>query len=123
MNHNLLTPSFTRSDQRGTLTEVLNDGHWESLLTGSMTPGAVMGNHYHNETLVFFFLVQGVAAVRTVNVATQARDSFMLTSGQGVILHTGESHVIEFVQPSDFIMLKSLRYDPANPDTFHYPVD
>jgi quercetin dioxygenase-like cupin family protein len=123
MPHEVLKASFTRTDARGTLTEVLNDGHWESLLTGSMSPGAVMGNHYHRETQVFFYLVSGAANIRTIDVETGVRDAVALGTGEGVLLHTGESHAIVFAEPSDFIMLKSRRYDPANPDTFPFVVE
>jgi quercetin dioxygenase-like cupin family protein len=123
MTHDVLNASFTRTDARGTLTEVLNEGHWESLLTGSMNPGAVMGNHYHRETKVFFYLLRGAANIRTIDVETNARDAFALAAGEGVMLHTGESHAIVFTELSDFIMLKSRRYDPANPDTIHFPVE
>ncbi|MEO8391623.1 MAG: hypothetical protein ABI700_01395 [Chloroflexota bacterium] len=123
MTHTILKPSFTRTDARGTLSEILNDGHWEALLMGSMTPGAVMGDHYHRETLVFFYLLRGSVAIRTIHIETGERDSFALTTGEGVMLHTDESHAIHFVETSDYLMMKSLRYDPANPDTFPFIVD
>ena len=101
----------------------MNDGHWEVLLTGAMNSGAVLGDHYHKETLVFFFLTRGAAHIKTIDVETKDRDAFDLRSGEGVLLHTGESHAIRFTEPSDFIMLKSRRYDPANPDTFEFVVE
>lgn len=123
MAHDVLKPSFTRTDGRGTFTEVLNDGRWEVLLTGTMNSDAVLGDHYHKETTVFFFLTRGRAHIKTVHVDTKAREEFDLRSGEGVCLRTGESHAIHFTEPSDFIMLKSKRYDPANPDTFEFVVD
>jgi hypothetical protein len=45
-----------------------------------------------------------------------------LRAGQGVILNTNESHAIRFIEESDFVMLKSLRYNPADPDTYQFPV-
>jgi quercetin dioxygenase-like cupin family protein len=123
MAHEIIKPTFSRSDTRGVLTEVLNGGHWESLLNGSMNPGAVMGNHYHQQTVVFFYLTSGAATVKTVHVETGVRDEFRLNAEEGVLLHPNESHAIRFDEPSGFIMLKSVQYDPQNPDTFHYPVD
>lgn len=118
MSHEILKPSFVRTDNRGTLTEVLNDHHWESLLTGEMNPGAVMGDHYHKLTDVFFYMIRGEVEIKTVHVETGIRDQFSLKDGEGVLLHTNESHAITFLAPSQFIMLKSKRYDPANPDTY-----
>lgn len=123
MTHDVIKPSFTRTDGRGTFTEILNEGHWEVLLNGTMSSGVVLGNHYHKETLVFFFITRGAAHVKTIDVETKARDAFDLHSGEGVLLHTGESHAIHFTESSDFVMLKSKRYDPTNPDTFEFVVD
>lgn len=123
MAHDIIKPSFVRTDERGTLTEVLNSGHWESILTGTMKPGAIMGNHYHKETLIFFYLTQGEISVKTVHVETGARDAFELHDGEGVILHTDESHAITFLVESSFMLLKSKQYDPQNRDTYDFPVE
>lgn len=122
MAHTIITPSFQRNDARGLFQEVLNDGRWESIISGRMNPGAVLGNHYHKRTLVFFFLLSGAADVRTIHVETGARDAFSLGANQGVTLHTDESHAITFTETGDFLLLKSMKYDPADPDTYHYPV-
>jgi quercetin dioxygenase-like cupin family protein len=123
MAHQVLKPSFVRHDARGLFVEVLNGGHWEALLTGSMNPGAVLGHHYHKETLVFFYLLSGMVHIRTLSVNTGERDAIELRSGEGIMLHTNESHAIHFSEPSNYIMLKSKQYDPANPDTFEMRVD
>ncbi|MGB6064390.1 MAG: hypothetical protein WBG50_06255 [Desulfomonilaceae bacterium] len=122
MEHAILNPSFERIDDRGIFREVLNDGRWEALICGRMKPDAVMGNHYHKRTVIFFCLTMGSAKITTIHVETGEKDAFLLKSGQGVILNTNESHAIRFVEESDFVMLKSLRYDPADPDTYQYPV-
>lgn len=123
MSHTILPPSFDRVDDRGTFQEVLNGGHWEALIRGRMNPDAVMGNHYHKKTLIFFYLTSGAVNIKTVHVETGTRDEFQLQTGQGVMLQTHESHVIRFLEESEFIMLKSLRYDAGDPDTFSFPVE
>jgi quercetin dioxygenase-like cupin family protein len=123
MAHEVIKPSFTRTDARGAFIEVLNEGQWEALLTGTMNPGAVLGNHYHKQTTIFFFLIRGGVHIKTIEVETKARDAFDLHSGEGVLLHPEESHAIHFNEPSEFIILKSKRYDPADPDTFEYIVN
>jgi quercetin dioxygenase-like cupin family protein len=122
MAHEILTPSFERKDDRGTFQEVLNDGSWEALICGRMNPDAVLGNHYHKKTVIFFYLASGSARITTIHVEKEDKDVFFLKSGQGVILSTNESHAIRFIEESDFVMLKSLRYDPADPDTYPFPV-
>jgi hypothetical protein len=122
MGHEILTPCFERTDDRGIFREVLNDGNWEALICGRMNPDAVVGNHYHKKTLIFFYLSSGSVRITTVNMETGAKDVFLLKSGQGVILTINESHAIRFLEESDFIMLKSLRYDAADPDTYLFPI-
>jgi quercetin dioxygenase-like cupin family protein len=122
MGHEILTPSFERTDDRGIFREVLNDGNWEALISGRMNPDAVIGNHYHKKTVIFLYLTSGSVRITTIHVETEDRDVFLLKSGQGVILTVNESHAIRFLEESDFVMLKSLRYDAADPDTYPYPV-
>jgi mannose-6-phosphate isomerase-like protein (cupin superfamily) len=123
MRHEILTPSFERSDDRGIFREVLNDGSWEALICGRMNPDAVLGNHYHKQTVIFFYIARGLARVTTVHVETKDKDDFFLRSDQGVFLNINESHAIRFMEESDFVMLKSLRYDPADPDTYDFHVE
>jgi hypothetical protein len=118
----ILKPTFERADERGILREVLNEGTWESVLCGTMTPGAIMGNHYHKQTLVFYFLTRGCAQVRTLHTQTGERSEFLLRANEGVLLKPDESHAITYLEESDFLLLKSRRYDPADADTYPFPV-
>jgi hypothetical protein len=122
VGHRVVTPGFERRDARGVFREVLNGFGAQTLVTGTMRDGAVMGNHYHRKTRVFFFLSRGGASVRTVHVETGARDEFRLGANEGVFLEPHESHAIRFDAESDFVMLKSLPYDPEDPDTYEHPV-
>ena len=122
MDKQILKPSFRRTDERGTFLEVLNDGHWESLICGQMHGGAVMGNHYHRKTEIFFFLTKGSARIDVIHVETGKHRRLSLEANHGVLFKTFESHAIHFLEESEFIMLKSLRYNPGDPDTFQHPV-
>jgi dTDP-4-dehydrorhamnose 3,5-epimerase-like enzyme len=122
MSHEILSPGFERTDERGLFQEVLNDGQWEALLCGSMNANAVIGNHYHKKTVIFIYLTRGSARISTINVETSERDEFSLTANQGVLLHVNESHAINFLEDSEFVMLKSMHYDPNDPDTYPFPV-
>jgi dTDP-4-dehydrorhamnose 3,5-epimerase-like enzyme len=117
------TPAFVRQDDRGQLTEIINEGHWRAVLTGKMKRGAVMGNHYHKKTLVYFHLLTGHAVVRTVHVSTGRRDEVGLAAGTGITLKTFESHAICFLEPSTFLLLKSEPYNPDDADTYPHQVD
>ena len=122
MPHQILHPTFERRDDRGLFSEIVNGFSFAAASRGRMRAGAVMGNHFHKKTRICFFLVSGRAAVKTVDVATGATDTFQLSEGEGVYLEPGESHAIRYQSDSEFVMLKSLAYDPKEPDTFPFPV-
>jgi mannose-6-phosphate isomerase-like protein (cupin superfamily) len=114
--------AFERRDERGTLMEVRNRGPWEAVLTGVMKAGAVMGNHYHRRTRVYFFLIAGRALVDVVRVPDGKVESLALPAGHGVLLDPFESHAIRFQEESRYILLKDTPYDPKDPDTFSHPI-
>jgi dTDP-4-dehydrorhamnose 3,5-epimerase-like enzyme len=122
MKHEVHGPRFERRDSRGIFREILSGFPAGTVACGNMGAGAVMGNHYHRRTRVFFYLLSGRAGVRTVDIETGAADKFLLAENQGVLLEPGESHAIRFLVDSEFLMMKSLPYDPQDPDTFAHPV-
>ena len=115
-------PSFTRVDARGTLHELMNAGTWKSVLYGRMKRHAIMGNHYHKQTDVLFFLARGRAEVLCVNPRTGRRRRATLNHLEGILLPAWTAHAIRFAASSAFVILKSRRYDQKRPDTFPYPV-
>ena len=122
MTHEILGPRFERRDDRGVFLEILNGFPAGTVVCGRMNAGALMGNHFHRRTRVFFYVLAGAADVGTVNVETGAKEKFQLGENQGVFFETGESHAIRFREDSEFLMLKSLPYDPEDPDTVEFPV-
>jgi quercetin dioxygenase-like cupin family protein len=122
VRHTVVAPAFSRKDERGLFTEIIAGFSAKALLSGRMKAGAVMGNHYHEKTRIFFYVEDGAVEIRTVDVATGGRDRFTLRAGQGVVLEPGESHAISFAVESSWLMLKSEPHDPDNPDTVPHPV-
>jgi mannose-6-phosphate isomerase-like protein (cupin superfamily) len=118
----IVEPVFERQDARGTFQEIIRGQEWRTVIVGHMHAGSEMGHHYHLETLIFFYLTNGTAQVTIENVETRERQQLELHVGQGVLIPPGHSHVIHYLQESDFLLLKSLSYDPENPDTTPYHV-
>ena len=118
----LLNPTFIRRDKRGDFFEMLNGSNWENLSYGKMKKGAVIGNHYHKKTYVFFFILSGSATVVTLNVKTSAGDSFTLSDNEGIWFEPYVTHAVVFKKESMFLMGKSIAYDKDNPDTYEYMV-
>ena len=122
MDHVAVDPTFSRQDERGRFMEIVNRGPWETVITGQMNPGAVLGNHYHARTDMFFFLTHGQCRVDLISVKTGRQRGLDLDAGQGVHLPRFHSHAIRFEEDSTFILLKSVAYDPQDPDMYEYPV-
>ena len=123
MPHAIVIPGFERRDDRGVFREVANGFDARPLICGETKAEAVLGNHFHRRTRVFFYLAHGEAQVRTVHVETGEKDLFSLRENQGVFFEVNESHAVRFLRDGEFVMLKSLAYDPADPDTFTHPVE
>ncbi|MFH0959096.1 MAG: cupin domain-containing protein [Pseudomonadota bacterium] len=122
MAHEIIPSGFERKDERGLFREIINHGEWKAVNWAKMNPGSTLGDHYHVKTIMFFYVINGSANVRIVNVNTGSRDEFQLKPGQGVFFHPMESHIISFAEESEVLMLKSEPFDPAAPDIVHYPV-
>jgi quercetin dioxygenase-like cupin family protein len=116
-------PVFVRKDARGTFEELLNTGRWESLIMGRMNKGAVMGNHYHRHTVLFFHLMEGSARITTIDMETKARAEYSLKAGEGFIFRPSEARAITYLADSRFLILKSHRFDPSSPDLIDYRVE
>ena len=122
MPHEIVTAGFERKDERGVFREVLNGFEARTFVFGEMKEGAILGNHFHKRTRVFLYLTRGAAQISTLNVESGEKDSFGLTANQGCFFDVNESHAVRFTVESEFVMLKSRAYDPAEPDTYPYPV-
>jgi dTDP-4-dehydrorhamnose 3,5-epimerase-like enzyme len=116
------SPAFIREDDRGRFEELINVGVWESLIHGTMQKDAVMGHHYHADTILFFYLLEGTARITTVDVTTTDRREYMLEAGQGFLFRPSEARAIQYLEDARFLILKSRRYDPENPDLIPYEV-
>lgn len=123
MSHRILRPSFVRDDERGSFRELINIGQWESLVQGDMRKDAVLGNHYHKETQLFFMVLAGRVRVETEHVQSGERECFHLEAFEGVIIHPYESHKMTFEDDGSFLFLKQKQYDPNHPDTYHHAIE
>jgi quercetin dioxygenase-like cupin family protein len=118
----IVRPAFVRRDGRGSFTEVLNTGRWESVIVAEMRREAVLGHHYHREADVFLYLITGRAEVVEIEVESGATRRRPLLAGEGIMLHVNVAHAIRFDEDSSVILLKSKQYNSAEPDTYAYSV-
>ncbi len=118
-----VAPSFVRNDERGLFVEIVNEGPWETIIHGSMKTSAEMGNHYHRECRAYFYLMSGRAQIMVRHLIDNSVDEVELHAGQGVYLLPFQTHLIRYLEDSDFILLKSYRYRNDNPDMFFCKVE
>ena len=112
-----------RVDDRGRFVEIIAEGEWRAVIHGEMRDGAVMGNHYHAVTRIYFYITKGSADVDVVRVGTKEKRRTHLLAGKGIYLEAGEAHAIRFREASEFILLKSHPHDPTDSDTFPFKID
>ncbi|MCA1962088.1 MAG: hypothetical protein LDL33_15000 [Desulfomonile sp.] len=118
-----VAPTFVRKDERGLFVEIVNEGPWETIIHGSMAKNAEMGNHYHRECRAYFYLISGRARIAVRHLIDNSMDEVELVAGQGVYLLPFETHVIQYLEDSDFILMKSYRYRNDNPDIYPCKVE
>jgi quercetin dioxygenase-like cupin family protein len=114
----VVRPSFVRRDDRGLFVEIVNEGPWETVIQGTMKRRKKMGNHYHRENKAFFYLTRGRARVRIKHIVDGTEDSVVLHAGEGIYFLPFEIHTITYLEDSDFLLLKSYRYNEKKPDIF-----
>ena len=116
MKHDIIKPSFSRKDERGVFNEILNGEIWKSANFGEMRKGAVLGNHYHTGSRLFFFMISGATRIEITHAKTGEKESVKLRPMQGVYFEPFEHHVIHFTEDGRFLLLKSEPFDPKKPD-------
>ncbi len=146
----VVTAGFERKDARGVFREVLNGFEARTFITGRMSKDAVLGNHYHRKTRVFFYLTRGAALVAierervplprldvescdpggsSRQVEENARLPVVVVAEHGVLAHpaSDEGARLEAVQhlaedAPGVLPLEPRRDDPASSARFRFPI-
>lgn len=111
-------PSFVRNDDRGQFVEIVSEGPWETIIHGSMKKDKTMGNHYHRECRAFYYLINGKVRIQVRHLIDNNIGTITLNAGQGIYFLPFEVHSIYYLEDSNFVLLKSYRFDENNPDIF-----
>lgn len=116
----VLESTFIRRDKRGVFVEILNKGIWKNISFGKMKKGAILGDHYHKKTDLFLFIINGRAQIDMVDIKSKKVETMVLKNNQGAFIKRGYFHKVKFLTDSIFIMSKSEKYNPKNPDTYNF---
>ena len=115
-------PVTLRTDERGSLFELLKSDHFGQIFVSKTKPGITRGNHSHNTKVEKFTVVSGKAIVRLRHLITQQRVEYPVDGRdvRVVDIPPGYTHSIENVGDDDMIVLfwASEVFDPGRPDTY-----
>ena len=117
----------TRSDARGSFTELLKTADHGQFSVNISRPGAVKGQHWHNSKWEFFIVVSGRGLIQERKLGTEEVLEFPVSGEriQAVHMLPGYTHnIINLSETEDLVTLMwaSEVFDPEHPDTFHEPV-
>lgn len=98
----ILKPAHT--DERGVITDLLQDEMINAVTIVSFAKGAVRANHYHKETFQWNYVLSGTIKIVT-QLAYQAKVETILKTGDFVVTMPNESHALTAVEDSVILVL------------------
>lgn len=115
-----------RTDDRGTLAELLKSPHFGQMFVSRTNPGFTRGNHYHDIKVEKFCVLDGDAVIRFRPIlGDEVTEHRVLgTDFKVVDIPPGMTHSIENVGSSEMIVLfwASEILDPQRPDAHNLEV-
>ena len=102
----ILFPEFNHTDSRRTLTQLLT-ADLKQINLYEAQEGAVLGNHYHKETIEYFYILQGSL--------TYNRES-VLDEGTLFVVYPTEKHLLTCLTYVKLMSFLTKPYLKENPD-------
>ena len=99
----VFTPSAAHSDLRGSITDILTREPIESVTRIDITEGSIRGNHYHQDTVQYIYLLSGRILYRTRTVDNEIHDT-ILTPGDLLLTEPKEAHAMQALNDSSFMV-------------------
>ena len=114
-------PLTQRTDNRGTLAELLKSSHFGQMFVSRTHPGITRGNHYHDLKVEKFCVLEGDAVIRFRSLLDDSVTEHRVSGidFKVVDIPPGTTHSIENVGSVEMIVLfrASEILDPQHPDT------
>jgi UDP-2-acetamido-2,6-beta-L-arabino-hexul-4-ose reductase len=115
-----------KSDQRGSLVELIKSRHFGQIFVSKTHGGVIRGNHYHNTKTEKFCVIQGKAVIRFRHILSDEVLSYNVSGDniKVVDIPPGYTHSIENLSNQEMIVLfwADQIFDPEKPDTFYEEV-
>jgi quercetin dioxygenase-like cupin family protein len=92
------------TDERGVITDLLQDETINAVTIISFAKGAVRANHYHKETYQWNYVLSGLIKIVT-QLQNQEKVETIMNRGDFVVTMPNESHALMAVEQSDLLVL------------------
>ena len=125
--NNLSQTLELKTDERGSLFELIKSKQFGQIFISTTKPGYVRGNHYHDSKVEKFCLIKGKAIIKLRNLLTQENISYEVSDQKIEIVDIppGYTHSIQNIGKDEMIVLfwSDEIFDPQNPDTYYEKVE
>ena len=115
-----------KSDDRGSLAELLKSPHFGQIFVSRTKPGITRGNHWHDSKVEKFCVVEGEAVIRFRHIDKDEVISYPVRGDefQVIDIPPGYTHSIENVGKTELVVLfwSSEVFSEKQPDTHALPV-
>lgn len=116
-------------DDRGSLVEntvetVITDS--KHFFISKSKPNSIRGNHFHKRKSEWFYLIQGVCKVYTIDLMTNKKEEFVIDEGDSFIFNFGQNvaHAFKNIGEKEMILMALVNevHNQSDPDTYYYKV-
>jgi UDP-2-acetamido-2,6-beta-L-arabino-hexul-4-ose reductase len=115
-----------KSDQRGSLVELVKADTGGQMFISSTKPGVTRGNHYHRRKVERFVVVEGAATISLRRLFTDDVVTFEVSGDEPVAIDMPTMHTHNITNVGDdsltTVFWADEIFDPERPDTFGEPV-
>lgn len=92
------------TDDRGTITDIVQDVMVTDATIITTRAGAIRGNHYHKDTYQYLYMIEGRMRL-TTRVAGGPIESTILVKGDVVLSGPNEHHAMRTIEDTTFLVL------------------
>ena len=109
----------TKSDSRGSMKGLINEGEWKELNFFSTKAGQVRGDHYHKNTDELFIILEGEIKIILTDIKSEKSKEVLVKEGDVFVIKRKIVHTFFIIKDTKWINGLSQKMDKENPD-FHY---
>ena len=114
---NLLKPESEHSDNRRTLKQLVTTDI-KQVNAFKVTKGSILGNHYHEKTYEYFYVMKGSFLVMIKNPGSLKASSKILNKDSFFMVAPNTAHNLEALTNGEFMTFLTRPYSKIDKDTF-----